>query len=110
MGEKRAGKEGREERSAGEMKWKYLNVTAEMGIDEGLPCSLCGRLVKDEIYFLTDYENAPEEVQELLKRWILENWFAESVSDVAGIVDPHSDFYVCAECKDDKPWPSELAL
>ena len=92
------------------INWKHLNVETEMGIPEGLPCSICNRMVRDEIYFLTDYEDVPPEVKDLLKRWILDNWFAEDVSDVQGILDPYDDFHVCADCKEDKPWPSELAV
>jgi hypothetical protein len=91
------------------MKWKSLNVTGDMGLAEGLPCSICALMVTDEIYFLTDYEDAPEEAKALVEQW--EKFRrAEAGADDTGALDPYVDFHVCVECKDGQLWPSELAL
>lgn len=39
------------------MKWAYLSVDGEMGVDEGLVCAGCSDIIHDLAYFPTDWDN-----------------------------------------------------
>jgi hypothetical protein len=38
------------------MIWRWLYVTEDMGVVEGIPCSICERPVHDRIWFPSDYK------------------------------------------------------
>lgn len=63
------------------MRWIYFTVDAEMGIEEGLPCSVCGRVETDILYF-------PEGMDDRQADWIKTIWGC----------DPYSDFCICENC------------
>lgn len=84
------------------MKWQCLNVVAEMGVSEGLPCCICGERVFGEIFFCANYEDNPA-IQHLLSLWVADKR-PESVND------PYDKFQVCPTCKDITPWPEELEV
>jgi hypothetical protein len=49
------------------MKWDTLSVDGEMGCENGFPCSICGGIVYDFIYFTADFD-CPE-TRRLLDWW-----------------------------------------
>src|SRR5262245_37890459 len=51
------------------MEWRWLHVTEDMGVVEGIPCSICERPVKDWIWFPSDFEDAAD-IQHLLNLWL----------------------------------------
>jgi hypothetical protein len=60
------------------MKWQWLHVTEDMGVVEGIPCSICERPVHDRIWFPSDFEDAAD-IQYLLTLWLsdlilIKNW------------------------------------
>ncbi len=59
------------------MKWGYYDV-----IDYGLPCSVCGHIVKEDIFYY------PTNFNEEQGDWIATIWRC----------DPYSDFVVCENC------------
>ena len=63
------------------MKWAYFSVTDDAGIEEGIPCSVCGRIQKDILY-VSQNMNLEQ------ARWIKVIWNC----------DPYTDFTVCEEC------------
>ena len=63
------------------MKWTYLNVKGDAGIEEGLPCTVCGNLETDILYSPKDFNSDQEE-------WFERIWNC----------DPYSDFSVCEGC------------
>ena len=42
------------------MIWRWLYVTEDMGVVEGIPCSICERPVHDRIWFPSDFEDATD--------------------------------------------------
>ncbi len=63
------------------MRWETLTVEAEMGIQEGLPCSVCGRFETDLVYF-------PVNINERQAKWIETIWGCH----------PCENFLVCEGC------------
>jgi len=69
------------------MKWNHLDVDAEAGVKEGLPCDGCQRIVHGTVYFPKDYDI--EEGQKLLR--------AIQAEPGRQDIDPYS-LKFCAEC------------
>ena len=63
------------------MWWSYTDVASEMGIEEGLPCSVCGCTITDIIYF-------PEGLSDRQATWIQIIWKC----------DPYTEFCICEDC------------
>jgi hypothetical protein len=85
------------------MKWRWLYVTEDMGAVEGIPCSICKRLVHDRIWFPSDFEDATD-IQHLLNLWLSDPNLDKELAD------PYEYFNVCGECKEITPWPLELYI
>jgi len=63
------------------MRWRYFAVAAELGIKEGVPCSVCGCLETDILY-------SPMGISDRQANWIETIWGC----------DPFADFVVCEGC------------
>jgi len=83
------------------MKWRWLHVTEDMGVVEGIPCSICERPVHDRIWFPSDFEDASD-IQHLLNLWLSDPNLDKKLAD------PYECFHICGECKEITPWPFEL--
>ena len=85
------------------MEWRWLHVTEDMGVVEGIPCSICERPVKDWIWVPSDFEDATD-IQHLLNLWLSDPNLNKKLAD------PYECFHVCGECKEITPWPLELYI
>jgi hypothetical protein len=85
------------------MIWRWLHVTEDMGVVEGIPCSICERSVHDQIWFPSDFEDATD-IQHLLNLWLSDPNLDKKLAD------PYECFHVCGECKEITPWPFELYI
>ena len=63
------------------MNWTYFSVKCDAGIEEGLPCSVCGDLDDDILY-------CPKNFTEEQDSWINKIWHK----------DPYTEFMVCEMC------------
>jgi hypothetical protein len=63
------------------VKRTYISIAGDMGIEEGLPCSVCGHVETDILYF-------PVEVDDRQAYWIKSIW----------VCDPYVDFHICEAC------------
>ena len=85
------------------MIWRWLYVTEDMGVVEGIPCSICERPVHGRIWFPSDFEDATD-IQHLLNLWLSDPNLDRELDD------PYECFLVCGECKEITPWPIELSI
>jgi hypothetical protein len=85
------------------MKWQWLHVTEDMGVIEGIPCSICDRPVHDRIWFPSDFEDAID-IQHLLNLWLSDPNLDKELAD------PFECFHICGDCKEITPWPLELYI
>jgi hypothetical protein len=85
------------------MKWRCLHVTKDMGVAQGIPCSICERPVHDRIWFPSDFEDATD-IQHLLNLWLSDPNLDKELAD------PYECFHVCEECKEITPWPLDLYI
>jgi hypothetical protein len=85
------------------MKWRWLHVTEDMGVVEGIPCSICERPVHDRIWFPSDLDDATD-IQHLLNLWLSDPNLDKKLAD------PYECFHVCGYCKEITPWPVEIYI
>lgn len=71
------------------MKWRTLSVEAEMGIKEGMPCSVCGKVVHDLMFF-------PADTYEGEAKRLVDAWRSDPAKESSREPD---QFFVCEDCR-----------